>query len=78
MTPRLLLRIPWRRLPKVCDVTCCSTKVILLSFGSAINLPPSELKNELDMTPVEGIAATVQDIIRLEGELNRAQARLAV
>ena len=26
----------------------------------------------------EGIAATVQEIIRLEGELNRARARLAV
>ena len=30
------------------------------------------------MTPAEGIAATVLEIIRLEGELNRARARLAV
>ena len=30
------------------------------------------------MTPAEGIASTVLDIIRLEGELNRARARVAV
>ena len=36
--------------------------------------PPTEGKNEVEMTPAEGIAATVLEIIRLEGELNWARA----
>ena len=51
-------------------------------FTSSNNVPkqgpPTEGKNEVEMTPAEGIAAAVLEIIRLEGELNRARARLAV
>ena len=41
-------------------------------------MPPPEQKNELDLTPAEEIAATVQEIIRFEEELNQARASLAV
>ena len=71
-----------RRLRKDCNVSTCEIEIFEQSNTSSINVPkqgpPTEGKNEVEMTPAEGIAATVLEIIRLEGELNRARARLAV
>ena len=52
------------------------------SLTCSINVPkqgpPAEGKNEVEMSPAEGISVTVLEIIHLESELNQVRARQAV